>query len=76
MSLVQWLAVAGVVLFLGILLLSAWLYATRRLGPGLNRPGGRSGWLPHSLRMKPLGHGIYHAHDERRAERQEPEEKR
>lgn len=75
MSLMQWLAVGGILLFLVVLLVLAWAYASGRLKAGSDEPGVRSRWLPHSLRMKPLGHGIYQAHDERRAQREEREDK-
>ena len=70
MSLVHWLVLGGVALFLTVLLTLAWAYATGRLKPASNEPQVRSRWLPHSSRMKPLGHGIYRAGDERRAARE------
>ncbi|MDP9067905.1 MAG: hypothetical protein M3N53_06115 [Actinomycetota bacterium] len=70
MSVMQWLAISGVVLFLVVLFALFWAYAAGRLKAASNQPRVRLRWLPHSLRTRPLGHGIYHAHDERRAERQ------
>lgn len=40
MSLVQWLAIAGVVLFLALLLFLGWAYATGRLKPRPNETSG------------------------------------
>lgn len=70
MTIVQWFAVAGVVLFFGVLILLAWAYATGRLKSAPAESQSRIRWLPHSLRMRPLGHGIYKARDERRAEQE------
>lgn len=76
MTLLQWVAVGGVMLLLAVLFLLAWAYATGKLKDGPNEPPIRSRWLPHAVRMKPLGHGIYRAQDERRTEGQERGEKR
>lgn len=73
MNLAEWLTIVGVATFLAVLLILAWAYATGRMNNASNEPTGRSGWLPRGLRMKPLGHGIYHAHDQRRAEREDHE---
>lgn len=74
MGLMEWTAIAGVALFLGVLFALAWTYATGRLKGARNEAQTRSRWLPHALRMKPLGYGIYRAHDERRAAREAREE--
>lgn len=62
----QWLVLLGVAVFVVLLFYLAWAYSRGRLTDARNDPPDRSRWLPHGLRMRPLGHGIYHAHDERR----------
>ena len=67
MSFMRWLAVDGVVLFVVLLFVLASAYAAGKLRSA-GESQTRTRWLPHSLRMKPLGHGIYAVHDERRAD--------
>ncbi len=68
---IGWLLVAGIVLLATLLTYLAWAYATRRLKVGPNEQPVESGWLPHALRMKPLGHGIYRAQEQRRKARRD-----
>lgn len=64
------LVIVGLPLFLLLLFWLAWSYSRGKFKSSGDDPSGKPHRLPHALRMKPLGHGIYHAHDERRKARQ------
>ena len=74
MGLGEWLLVGALGIFLVSLVCITFAYLTGRLKSGPSEPKAGSHWLPLSLRMRGIGHGVYHVHDERRRKSERPEE--